>query len=325
MRLISFRTAPDRQPQAGLELDGTALPAVGLMRYAQNDLNIPIPPQLAGMRGVPMELVLSFWQHAQPGLSAAHERLSDDPGTVDDMGHAIAEVEVVSPVTDPPSVRDFYAFEEHVRRGNELRGREIPEAWYDLPVFYFTHPGVLHGPGQDVARPAGVQMLDFELEAAWVIGHRGSDVPAEEAWEHIVGLTVMNDWSARDLQAHEMQVGLGPSKGKDFATSLGPAIVTMDELADRRDGEHLELAMTARRNGKQISQGNLADLHWTIPQMTAHASKASVIQPGDVMGSGTVGTGSMLDLGAEDWLEPGDTLELEIERIGTLANTVVER
>ncbi|MDX1611677.1 MAG: fumarylacetoacetate hydrolase family protein, partial [Candidatus Thermoplasmatota archaeon] len=237
-------------------------------------------------------------------------------------GFPLEEITRVAPVTCPPSIRDFYAFEEHVRRARSRRGLEVAKAWYDVPVFYFTNPAAVFGPHQGVPKPASTQKLDFELEVAWILGKEACSIPPEAAFDHIAGLTIMNDWSARDIQAHEMQVGLGPSKGKDFATSLGPDLVTLDELEPYRDGEHLDLTMTARINGETVSEGNLADLHWTIPQMTAHASRDTRLSPGDVLGTGTVGTGSILDLGTEAWLEPGDTVELEVEHLGTLTNQV---
>ena len=216
------------------------------------------------------------------------------------------EVCFCPPVLHPPSVRDFYAFEEHVRRARALRGLEVPPEWYELPVFYFSNPAAIYGPDADVPYPEGSAELDYELEVAAVIGKDGA----------IGGFTVMNDWSARDLQRAEMKVGLGPAKGKDFATSLGPVVVTPDELGD------LRLEMVARVNGEERSRGNLRDMHHSWDAIVAHAARNTVLRPGDVLGSGTVGTGCILEHGDGRWLRPGDVVELEIEGIGVLRNTI---
>jgi fumarylacetoacetate (FAA) hydrolase len=176
-----------------------------------------------------------------------------------------------------------------------------------------------------VAPPPATEALDYELEVAAVIGNDCSDVSATEAWDCVAGLTIMNDWSARDLQRQEMAVGLGPAKGKDFATSLGPYLTTLDELDDRLRGDRHDLSMIARVNGRELSSGNLAALYWTFPQMIEHASRGTVLRCGDVIGSGTVGTGCILELGPENtggWLQPGDVVELEVQRLGVLRNRV---
>jgi fumarylacetoacetate (FAA) hydrolase len=177
-----------------------------------------------------------------------------------------------------------------------------------------------------VPYPPYTAALDYELEIAAVIGKAGRDIPAERAEEHILGFTILNDWSARDVQRIEMRVGLGPAKGKDFAKSLGPCIVTLDELADRHTGRHgvFNLQMVARVNGIERSRGNMADLYWSFGQMIERASQAVTLQPGDVIGSGTVGTGCLLELtsGEGPWLQSGDVVELEIERIGVLRNVI---
>jgi fumarylacetoacetate (FAA) hydrolase len=200
--------------------------------------------------------------------------------------------------------------------------------WYELPVFYFSNPDCILGPNAQVMAPVGSQALDYELELACIIGREARDLPADDrALDAVTGFTIMNDWSARDLQRVEMAVGLGPSKSKDFATSLGPELVSFDELHDvYRDGR-LHLAMTASVNGRILSRGNSVTMYWTWPQLLAHASRDTVLQPGDVLGSGTVGTGCILELTPEavgGWLRPGDVVELTIERLGTLRNWVVE-
>ena len=227
------------------------------------------------------------------------------------------------------SLRDFYAFEQHVKTCRAHRGLAMVPQWYEVPVFYFSNPVAIIGDGEPVFAPQGCQALDFELELACVIGSKARDLPADDtAMECVAGFTVMNDWSARDIQRAEMAVGLGPSKSKDFATSLGPLLVPFNELKPFYREGRLHLEMTARVNGKEYSRGNAGTMHWTWPQILAHASRDTELQPGDVIGSGTVGTGCILELTPEavgGWLQPGDTVELEIEGIGTLTNTVVER
>jgi fumarylacetoacetate (FAA) hydrolase len=239
----------------------------------------------------------------------------------------VAEVRICAPLLRPPSLRDFYAFEKHVAAAFANRGRPVPSEWYDFPVFYFSNPGSLCGPEDPIAAPPSSQALDYELEVACVIGRGGRDIAAAEAEAHIFGYTILNDWSARDLQRAEMNAGLGPAKGKDFATSLGPWLVTPDELEDAAEGRPgvYRLAMAARLNGVERSRGNLAELHYSFGEMIARASSGVELFPGDVIGSGTVGTGCLLELtgGQGPWLQPGDVVELEVERLGILKNTVV--
>jgi len=216
------------------------------------------------------------------------------------------EVRLLAPVLHPPSVRDFYAFEQHVRTARASRGLEMPPEWYEQPVFYFSNPAAIFGPDQEVPYPEGTEELDYELEVAAIVGAAGQ----------IGGFTIMNDWSARDLQRAEMKVGLGPAKGKDFATSLGPVVVTVDEFP----GDEAE--MVARVNGEERSRGNLADMYHSWEAIVAHAARNTELRPGDVLGSGTVGTGCILEHGDGRWLEPGDVVELEVEEIGVLRNRI---
>jgi len=216
------------------------------------------------------------------------------------------EVELRPPVLHPPSVRDFYAFEQHVKTARANRGLEVPPEWYEIPVFYFSNPAAIFGPDDEIPYPPGTNELDYELEVAAIIGVDGA----------IGGFTVMNDWSARDLQRKEMKVGLGPAKGKDFATSLGPIVVTPDEF-DGSDGE-----MVARVNGEERSRGNLRDLNWPWERLLEQAARNTHLVPGDVIGSGTVGTGCILELGDGRWLRPGDAVELEVEGLGVLRNRI---
>ncbi len=249
-----------------------------------------------------------------------------DPREVVDPG----AVRLRPPVPVPPSVRDFYAFEQHVRTARRRRGLEMDPDWYRLPVFYFSNPRALTGDGDPVAVPPGCADLDYELEVAAVVGRSGSDLDPDEAEARIAGYCVMNDWSARDLQRREMRLSMGPVKGKDFATSLGPVLVTPDELAGRRAGRAFDLTMTARVNGVEYSRANLSEIHWSFGEMLAYASRGTELVPGDVAGSGTCGTGCILELAlvhggeAYPWLRPGDAVELEVEVLGRLRNRVVE-
>jgi len=224
--------------------------------------------------------------------------------------YALEDVRLLAPVPRPPSVRDAYAFEEHIKNAARVTGRPgVPEEWYELPVFYFSNPAAIYGPDDEIPYPAGSNELDYELEVAAVIG----DVTSTNV---IGGFTIMNDWSARDLQRREMKVGLGPAKGKDFATSLGPVVVTPDELGD------LRLEMVARVNGEERSRGNLGDMYHSWDAILERASANTELVPGDVIGSGTVGTGCILEQGDGRWLQPGDVVELEVDGIGVLRNRV---
>lgn len=239
------------------------------------------------------------------------------------------EVRVLPPVSEPPSIRDFYAFEQHVKTAREGRGMAMDPDWYELPVFYFTNPAAVIGPDDEVRRPRGSAALDYELEVAAVVGRECADLDPDDpaTLDMIAGFTIMNDWSARDLQRREMAQMLGPAKGKDFATSLGPWLVTPDELPGAETGRP-RARMEARVNGEVWSEGELADLHFTWGRLLGHASADVRLRPGDVIGSGTCGTGCILELqlthGADvrPWLSPGDVVELRVEGLGDLRNTV---
>src|SRR3984893_10650012 len=218
----------------------------------------------------------------------------------DGEAFAFEEVQLLSPIPEPPSVRDFYAFEQHVKSARAKRGLDMIPEWYEIPTFYFTNNSEIYGHNQPVPYPVGSNELDIELEIACVIGRDGKDIPLEEAASYIAGYTIMNDWSARDFQRKDMKLNLGPGKGKDFATSLGPWLVTPDELASRRTGscanERYDMTMLARVKGKEISRGNFKDIYYSFPRMIAWASRNARLRAGDVLGSGTVGTGCLLEI-----------------------------
>ncbi len=240
--------------------------------------------------------------------------------------YRLDEVRLGPPVSPVISVRDFYAFEQHVETARAQRGLEMIPEWYEIPVFYFSNPRTVIGHDEPVVAPAHGEELDFELEVAAVIGLAGRDIPAERADEHILGYTIFNDWSLRDVQRREMKVGLGPAKGKDFASSLGPFLVSTEEIEDRRADKAFDLEMVARINGTEVSRGNLRTLTHSFGEMVARASQGVMLYPGDVIGSGTVGTGCILERTPEavgGWLEPGDVVELEVERLGVLRNRIV--
>jgi 2-keto-4-pentenoate hydratase/2-oxohepta-3-ene-1,7-dioic acid hydratase in catechol pathway len=248
------------------------------------------------------------------GALSAHGAWPEGPRE-ETIAHDLSAVTLLAPLTKPNSMRDFYAFEEHVKTGFAKRNEEIPPAWYELPVYYKGNARTMIGPDAEAPWPRYTQKLDFELELACVIGKEGRNIPVEEAHRYIAGYMVMNDLSARDIQRKEMAVRLGPAKGKDFATAIGPVLVTPDEVGDVRD-----LPMTVRVNGEVWSSGNAGTSYWTFEQMIAHVSMDETLYPGDIFGSGTVGRGCGLEL--DRWIQPGDLVELEIERVGLLRNRI---
>jgi fumarylacetoacetate (FAA) hydrolase len=264
--------------------------------------------------------------HLAQGLRI--EALADLLATDDPESLEASALEFGPPVLAPPSFRDFYAFERHVGTMWRRRDMEIPEAWYRLPIFYFSNTSEIRGPGDAVWAPRGSVELDYELEVAAIVDTPARDLDAIRGEEAIGGYTILNDWSARDLQREETTVRLGPAKGKDFASSLGPWIVTPDELADARQGKGYDLAMTASVNGTELSRGSWASAHFSFGEMVERASADVRLRPGDLIGSGTVGTGCLLEIRDERlgrYLEPGDTVTLAIERLGELTSPVVER
>jgi 2-keto-4-pentenoate hydratase/2-oxohepta-3-ene-1,7-dioic acid hydratase in catechol pathway len=242
----------------------------------------------------------------------------------------LGEVALLAPLA-PATIRDFSVFEQHVEGVVRNGGPDVrvPDVWYESPFCYFTNPHALTGPDDEIPVPPGCVDLDFELEVAAIVGRPGRDLHPEQAAAHIAGYTIFNDWSARDLQLAEMRLGLGPCKGKDFANTLGPWIVTADELEPYRVGDRLDLAMRVERNGAQLGGDSLANMAWSFEQLVAYASRGTWVRPGDVLGSGTCGGGCLLELwgrrGREGLppLAPGDEVALHVEGIGTLRNRIV--
>lgn len=253
------------------------------------------------------------------------------------------DMQLLSPVPHPPSTRDGYAFRQHVETARRNRGVPMIPEFDQFPVFYFTNHNSIIGEGVLAVEDDHLQKLDFELEVAAVIGKRGRNIEAKDADSYIFGYTIMNDFSARVLQMEEMQLSLGPAKGKDFATALGPWLVSSDELESYKiatpNGDKYNLEMKAFHNGKQVSSGNMKDMNWTFAEIIERASYGVDLYPGDVIGSGTVGTGCYLELNGTAtikakekgesytpvWLKDGDTIELEISGLGRLKNTVAKR
>ncbi|MEZ4575929.1 MAG: fumarylacetoacetate hydrolase family protein [Vampirovibrionales bacterium] len=232
----------------------------------------------------------------------------------------LTQARLCPPLPNPPSLKDFIAFEDHIKRGYEIRNRPFPEEWYKHPVYYKGNHRTIFGPNDAIVWPHYTKKLDYELELGCVIGRGGIDIAEDEAMAHIFGLTVLNDFSARDVQFAEMTCRLGPAKGKDFATAIGPCIVTMDEF-EVNDQGHIDLKMEARINGEVWSRGQSGTCHWTWPQMVSYLSQGEAVYPGDFLGSGTVGGGCGYE--HDKWIAPGDVVELEIEGIGVLKNTIV--
>lgn len=238
--------------------------------------------------------------------------------------YSLDEVQLKAPLPNPASFRDFVAFETHVKNASKSHGSTVAKEWYEVPVFYFSNHHAIKGPNEAIKRPRKSKRLDFELELACVIGKQGTNIKASEAEEYIFGYTILNDWSARDLQMQEMKVLLGPAKGKDFDTTIGPYLATKEELARYRTGDRFDLEMTAKINGEVLTRGNFKDIHYSFAQMIERASEEVTLYPGDIIGSGTVGWGCIMEHGPEvhRWLEPGDEVELEITGLGRLRNVV---
>lgn len=238
----------------------------------------------------------------------------------------VPEFKTKIPVPKIHTIRDFYAFEEHVKAGRKKRNLEMIPEWYEFPVFYYSGISSLYADKEDVRYPSYSNALDFELELGFVIGRKGIDISRQNAMDHVLGVTIVNDWSARDVQSKEMKLNLGPAKSKDFATSIGPAILTMDSLVDRRASNgKFNIALSAHVNGKKYSESNLNSIYHDIESMIERASMSTMLYPGDIIMTGTAGTGCILELGYEKygWIQRNDTVTLTADGIGTLTNRVV--
>jgi fumarylacetoacetate (FAA) hydrolase len=287
-----------------------------------------------------MSLVLNYWEDVFPVMQAAEKAIREGRMSKD-KGIPYDSVQVLAPVPHPTSCRDGYAFRQHVAAARRNRNAAMIPEFDQYPVFYFTNHNSIQGPGEIKCMPDHFEKLDFELEAAIVIGKHGRNIRAAEADHHIAGLMIMNDLSARRLQTEEMLLNLGPAKGKDFATVTGPCLVTLDELEpfeipakENHTGKSWNLKMKCRVNGIQVSEGNLGDMDWTFAEIIERASYGADLYPGDIIGSGTVGTGCFLELNgtgklndpdyAEQWLQAGDEVEMEIDGLGKLSNRIIK-
>ena len=285
-----------------------------------------------------MGLFLNYWNDSFP-VAQAGELMLREGERFSSKGMLLSEVHLLAPVPFPTSCRDGYAFRQHVAAARRNRKVEMLPEFDQYPVFYFTNHHSIQGEGNGRCMPDHFERLDFELEAAIVICKYGRNIKAEEADEYIAGLMIMNDFSARRLQMEEMMLNLGPAKGKDFSTAIGPWLVTLEELEELvvpckegHVGKNWNLSMKCRVNGVQVSEGNLADMDWTFAEIIERASYGVDLFPGDVIGSGTVGTGCFLELNGtgklndpnytEQWLKDGDVVEMEIDRLGRLSNTI---
>ena len=278
------------------------------------------------------ETALAKAREIEENIKNAHSR---------EDGISIDQCKLLSPVPNPPSCRDAYAFRQHVSTARRNRGVDMIPEFDQFPIFYFTNHNAILGPSDDiVCMPDHMQKLDFELEAAVVIGKKGRNIKAEDADDYIAGYLIMNDMSARGLQMEEMKLNLGPAKGKDFCTIIGPYLVTKDELADKKVdakighvGDTYSLDMKCWVNGELLSEGNMKDMDWTFAEIVERCAYGADILPGDVIGSGTVGTGCLLELNGTHklenpnydpvWLKDGDVIEMEIEMLGKITNKVV--
>ena len=287
-----------------------------------------------------MSVFLHYWEDMIE-VAQLGERAILDGKIGKERGTPVEDLLLLAPIPFPPSCRDGYAFRQHVAAARRNRKVEMIPEFDQYPIFYFTNHNSIMGPGDVQCMPDHFEKLDFELEAAIVICKNGRNITAEEADNYIGGLMIMNDLSARKLQMEEMLLNLGPAKGKDFATVIGPWLVTLDELEEYEVaakeghvGKSWNLKMTCKVNGEQVSEGNLSDMDWTFAELIERCSYGVNMNAGDIIGSGTVGTGCFLELNGtgklndpnynEQWLQPGDIVEMEIEQLGLLSNTMVK-
>lgn len=321
MKLISY--LKDTHEQLGVLIDGFV--------YDMEVLHPDLPNS--------MNMFLTYWEDSFPIAQAGALLLKEGTRT-SNRRLALGEVQLLAPVPFPASCRDGYAFRQHVAAARRNRKADMIPEFDQYPIFYFTNHHSIQGPGEIRCMPDHFEKLDFELEAAIVICKHGRNIPAEHADEYIGGLMIMNDMSARRLQMEEMLLNLGPAKGKDFSTVIGPWLVTLDELhefeipaKENHTGKSWNLQMKCSVNGVQVSEGNMGDMDWTFAEIIERASYGVDLYPGDVIGSGTVGTGCFLELNGtgkfndpnyvEQWLQPNDVVEMEIDALGKLSNTII--
>jgi len=321
MKLVSY--LKDEQDNLAVLVDGHL--------YDMESLHPDLPTS--------MSLFLAYWEDVFP-VAEEGVRMIEEGRIAENKGVPIESVHLLAPIPFPTSCRDGYAFRQHVAAARKNRKVDMITEFDQYPIFYFTNHHSILGPGDVVCMPDHFEKLDFELEAAIVICKGGRNIKAEDAHEYIGGLLIMNDLSARRLQMEEMVLNLGPAKGKDFATTIGPWLVTLDELTEYEiepkeghRGKNWNLKMTCTVNGVPVSEGNLGDMDWTFAEIIERASYGVDLHPGDVIGSGTVGTGCFLELNgtgklenpeyAEQWLQNGDVVEMEIDGLGMLANRIV--
>jgi len=321
MKLVSY--LKEEHDQLGVLIDDTV--------YDMDVLHPDLPNS--------MSMFLNYWEDSFP-VAQAGELMLREGSRKSNRGIPVNDVQLLAPVPFPTSCRDGYAFRQHVATAR--RNRKVPmiPEFDQYPVFYFTNHHSIQGPGEIRCMPDHLEKLDFELEAAILICKQGRNIKAEEADEYIGGLMIMNDMSARKLQMEEMLLNLGPAKGKDFSTTTGPWLVTLDELEEfvvapkeNHVGKSWNLSMRCYVNEKQVSEGNLSDMDWTFAEIIERASYGVDLLPGDIIGSGTVGTGCFLELNGtakledpnfqEQWLLAGDVVEMEIAGLGKLTNTIV--
>jgi len=362
MKFVTYKgTAPAPQSTAATSFRGTLgdafsvwnkdvhhpLAPVGRLGFIINDYIVDV--EAASMkyamrmeekqiRTIPSDIITllalgdEVMQRAKEVYDWCSKRSFEELNTPYQIAWKMADAKLYAPIPRPTSMRDGYAFRQHVEAARRNRGVEMIAEFDLFPVFYFTNHQAVIGPGDMEVMPEHLNKLDFELEAAIVIGKEGRNIKAEDADDHIFGYMVMNDWSARALQMEEMKLNLGPAKGKDFATAIGPYLVTRDELASRRipgpKGERYDLTMTCRIGNEEVSRGNMKDMSWTFAQIIERASYGVTLYPGDVIGSGTVGTGCFLELNGSKvydnrWVKIGDEVTCSIEMLGDLTNNVV--
>ena len=321
MKFLTFKTKNDNEIRFGFKSYEKVID-IGLaakwLYEKKNDnsfINIPLT----------LHKALEKWDQNFRLLKALDSKLSDF--NIESFSYKESDLTILPPIINPPAFRDFYAFEQHVKAARKLRKLDMHPDWYKIPIFYFSNPNCCYGHGENIPYPNGTTELDFELEFAVIIGNGGSNIKSSQANKVIAGYTILNDWSSRNLQREEMPMSLGPAKGKDFASSFGPYMVTPDEIESAwKDDGKLHLQMTCHVNGKKVSDGNTNDLYHSFGDMIERASMNTKLIPGEYIGSGTVGTGCILELRPENaggWLKKGDIVTLEIERLGILENKIV--